>query len=103
MSIRRRIDMFFTLRRADRAAAKALAEKAARDHLNRPHVQSDHLIGVPPVIPQPAPSRRTSDLGIGPLYAACIICLIGLVAYVNTYHHAPGAMYACTQTQVATR
>lgn len=101
MNLIDRIQMALMLRRADNIIRNAQDKKTSRDHLNRPHVQSDHLIGYPPVIPQAAPARLDMDYGIGPFYAACVIGLVCVVAYVNVYYRDPGAMYACTQ--VATK
>jgi hypothetical protein len=99
MNLIDRIQLYRMLRRADNIIRNADLGKARRERINRPHVQSDHLISYP--VPKAKPVKHRADYGIGPFYAACVICLVGPVAYVNAYHRDPGAMYACNQ--VATR
>lgn len=95
MNLIDRIQISLMLRRADNIIRNAAAAREHRAHINRPHVQSPHLISYP--VPKAQPARRNIEYGIGPFYAACVICLVGLVAYLNAYHRDPGVMYACNQ------
>ena len=89
-----RIQTSMMLRRADNVIRNAKREKCMREHLNRPHVQSDHLISWPVQRekPQPAP-----EYGIGPVYAVTVISMVALVAYVNLFYAEPAALTACLQ------
>lgn len=98
MSLIDRIQTHQMLRRADNVIRNAKREKDRRDHFNRPHVQSDHLISYP--VPREKP-QTAPDLGIGPIYAACVIALVGLVAYVNFFH--PDAVQTYTRSQIASK
>lgn len=83
MNLIDRIQLFFMLRRADNFIRNAKRAKDLHAHLNRPHVQSDHLISFP--VPKKKPNVAP-DYGIGPFYAAALICIVFLVYWVNTYY-----------------
>jgi hypothetical protein len=70
--------MYFLHRRADKVLERA---KARRDHMNRPHQQSDHMIGWP-----------VYDDSIGytsprPFWLALVAIFAALLVYLNFYHH----------------
>lgn len=93
MNLVDRIEVALIKRRAEKKLRAHEEMKAARDHLNRPHVQSVHMIGH--FVPPPAPTVR--DYGITRRYVALVFILFGVVAYANVYHPETARPYACTQ------
>lgn len=93
MNIIDRIQTKRMLRRADNVIRNAERQRDMREHFNRPHVQSDHLISYPVPKPKAPPAP---EYGIGPFYAVFVLSVVALVAYVNL-NPETAPVYACSQ------
>lgn len=80
MNIKRRIQTALIMRRANRKIRIAAEEREVMTWLNRPHVQSVHMIGC--WIPPKAPTAR--DYGITRSYVVGLLILFAAVVYFNT-------------------
>ncbi|WP_194720790.1 hypothetical protein [Noviherbaspirillum malthae] len=96
-----RIQIALMLRRADNVIRNAKDRIAERARLNRPHVQSDHLIGWP--VPRPPVERRAPDHSVGILYGTIAASLAALVVYVNAFHTEPTLLACSAPTQIASK
>ncbi len=87
MKFAHHLRMLLLQRRADILLEHASAKRA---HLNRPHVQSAHMISYPV-------SEREDEFQLGTVYALAAVAIAALVVYVNLFHEEPATMTACTQ------
>lgn len=93
--IRHRLSTYLLLRRANRKLRAIEAEREARAHLNRPHVQSAHMVGY--FIAPPTPTARS--MGVTPRYVAGIAAFAFAVVALNTYfpQSSQSPVFACAQ------
>lgn len=82
MTLAHRIRMALLLRRANRLAERA---KRSRDHLNRPHLPSIHMIGYP--VPPQTPIARGEEHSLTFVHALAAALVIGVVVYGEFFHH----------------
>ncbi|HEY0843779.1 MAG TPA: hypothetical protein VGE12_00320 [Noviherbaspirillum sp.] len=77
-----RLHVMYLVRRANRAIRLAAQRKAERDYLNRPHIQSEHMIGFP-VIPQAKPETRGDQRFFLTGLATCFVTAfaVAILAY----------------------
>lgn len=81
MNLIKRIDLFFAKRRANAIIKKhrqhfrrVLLE---REHFNRPHQQSVHLVSYP--------VERAHEYKIGPRYVAFLLAVLAAVSLINYF------------------